>query len=144
MVAAAIQGAYVLARDPLADVPAADARGAVVLDAPAPAPADAPAGAATAVPHSLQNRAPLTSRLPQERQVGAASEVPHSLQNFPVARAPHDGHDVEAEVESIMIEKCVGTASLYTRYASPSSPDPRVHVRFMNESDCSFARRVVL
>ena len=99
------------------------------------------ADAATAVPHSLQNRAPATKRFPHERHVGAASDVPHSLQNFPVAWAPHDGQADGALVESVMRERCAYRAALYTRgdvtrLVMPRTVRQGVHARFIADSDC--------
>ena len=84
-------------------------------EAPGGALRDAAAeGAPAAAPHSLQNRAPDTSWFPQARQLGDASDVPHSLQNFPVARAPHEGHEVGALLDAVMHVRCADRAALYT------------------------------
>lgn len=91
-----------------------DAFGEALGDAAADRAPAAPTAAPTAAPHSLQNRAPATSRFPQERQLGEASDVPHSLQNFPVALAPHDGHDVGVLDEAVMRVSCAVRAALYT------------------------------
>jgi hypothetical protein len=152
-VAAAIHGAKVAVRIAPEVLPVRAAFAVAPGDAAdvrAPvASTDAAAGAAAAAPHSLQNRAPASSRFPQVRQLGAASDVPHSLQNFPVARAPHEGHDVGALFDAVMTIRCADRGALYTHRracrvadrAHIAASKPCVHAGFMPWRDHASRRQ---